>query len=241
MATKISETVNSKNLFASEDDFSYGTTVASCAKEIRLGFIRKVYGIVAAQLLLTVAMGTWFMSSPAMTEFVQTSPYLLNASMICGFVALIALIAKKNDYPANMLLLAFFTLVEAYMVGTVVTYYQSASVLQAAMVCALITTGLTLFTFQTKYDFTFLHASFVSALWWMIGMSFISYFFPFLAFNNMVYCGIGALLFSGFIVVDTQMMMNKLGTDEYILCAINLYLDILNLFLYILRIMGERR
>lgn len=52
---------------------------------------------------------------------------------------------------------------------------------------------------------------------------------------------IGAILFCVFIVVDTHLLMSKLSPEEYILAAINLYLDILNLFLYILRILGERK
>jgi len=50
----------------------------------------------------------------------------------------------------------------------------------------------------------------------------------------------GAILFSLFIVFDTHMMMHKLSPEEYMLAAINLYLDILNLFLHILRLLGER-
>lgn len=50
----------------------------------------------------------------------------------------------------------------------------------------------------------------------------------------------GAVLFSLFIIVDVQMMLKKVSTDEYILCAINLYLDILNLFLEILRVLNSR-
>ena len=46
---------------------------------------------------------------------------------------------------------------------------------------------------------------------------------------------------SMFIVVDTQLLMSKLSADEYILCAVNLYLDIVNLFLYILRILNSRK
>jgi hypothetical protein len=46
---------------------------------------------------------------------------------------------------------------------------------------------------------------------------------------------------SAFIVVDLQLVMKKLTPDEYVLGAINLYLDLLNLFLHILRIMGQRR
>lgn len=46
---------------------------------------------------------------------------------------------------------------------------------------------------------------------------------------------------SAFIVVDLQLVMKKLTPDEYVLGAINLYLDLINLFLHILRIMGQRR
>ena len=49
----------------------------------------------------------------------------------------------------------------------------------------------------------------------------------------------GAGLFCLFIIYDTHLVMKKLNPEEYILAAINLYLDILNLFLEILRIMGE--
>lgn len=50
---------------------------------------------------------------------------------------------------------------------------------------------------------------------------------------------ISALMLSSlFIVIDTQMIMTKLNTDEYVVGAIRLYLDILNLFLKILRILA---
>jgi len=51
----------------------------------------------------------------------------------------------------------------------------------------------------------------------------------------------GALLFCGFIIFDTHMIMHKLSPEEYILASINLYLDIINLFLYILRILEAAR
>lgn len=45
----------------------------------------------------------------------------------------------------------------------------------------------------------------------------------------------GAVLFSLFVVVDTQLLMNELSPEEYITATIQLYLDFINLFLYILR------
>ena len=54
---------------------------------------------------------------------------------------------------------------------------------------------------------------------------------------------VGALIFSLYIVYDTQMMMGgkhkySLSPEEYIFAALNLYLDIINLFLYLLSIFG---
>jgi FtsH-binding integral membrane protein len=55
-----------------------------------------------------------------------------------------------------------------------------------------------------------------------------------------VLCIAGAVVFSGFIIFDTHIMMTKLSPEEYIMAAINLYLDAINLFLYILRILASK-
>ena len=58
---------------------------------------------------------------------------------------------------------------------------------------------------------------------------------------ELTYGVFGAFLFSGFIVVDTQRLMYRVSVDEYIICAIDLYLDIINLFIRILEIMGKHK
>lgn len=55
-----------------------------------------------------------------------------------------------------------------------------------------------------------------------------------------VYSACGALLFSLYLVYDTQIMMGgkhkySISPEEYIFAALNLYLDIINIFLFILR------
>ena len=49
----------------------------------------------------------------------------------------------------------------------------------------------------------------------------------------------GAVLFSAYIVYDVHMIANRLSPDEYIHASISLYLDIVNLFLHLLRILAE--
>ena len=63
---------------------------------------------------------------------------------------------------------------------------------------------------------------------------------------SLVYASIGALIFSAYIVFDTQLMLGgkhkySLSPEEYIFAALNLYLDIVNLFLFILTIVGAAR
>ena len=56
------------------------------------------------------------------------------------------------------------------------------------------------------------------------------------------YSVIGSLLFCGYIIYDTHMIMRKLGVDDFIIASIELYLDLINLFLHILRILaGSKR
>ena len=60
------------------------------------------------------------------------------------------------------------------------------------------------------------------------------------------YGSIGALIFSLYIVYDTQLMMGgkhkyALSPEEYIFAALNIYLDVVQLFMYILMIVGGSR
>ena len=49
---------------------------------------------------------------------------------------------------------------------------------------------------------------------------------------------VGTILFSGFIIYDTNNIMRYMGVDDYVIAAIELYLDVINLFLCILTIFG---
>jgi protein lifeguard len=50
----------------------------------------------------------------------------------------------------------------------------------------------------------------------------------------------GAIIFSMYIIYDTHKIMEKVSPEEYIDASVNLYLDIINLFVSILRIFGEK-
>lgn len=72
-------------------------------------------------------------------------------------------------------------------------------------------------------------------------IGFMSAFFPHSSTIELGYGVVTALIFSGYILVDTQLIMRHYHVEEEIAAAISLYLDIINLFLSILRILNSQQ
>ena len=137
----------------------------------------------------------------------------------------------------NLLFLSAFTLMEAYTISVVVSFYDAPIVIQATLITLGIFLALTLFACQTKYDFTGLAPWLFGLLSGVVVFGFVSMFFPVNNTVELVYSGGVALLFSAYILVDTQLVMRRFHVEEEIGAAVALYLDVINLFLAILRIL----
>uniref|UniRef100_A0A8C1RTJ9 Transmembrane BAX inhibitor motif containing 4 n=2 Tax=Cyprinus carpio TaxID=7962 RepID=A0A8C1RTJ9_CYPCA len=223
-----------------EDDFDYGTNVATASVHIRMDFLRKVYTILSLQIIITTAVSALFMLCNPIKNFVHESPLLVLISAIGSLILLLALAVYRHQHPINLYLLFGFTLLESLSVATAVSFYEYTIVLQAFVLTSAVFLGLTAYTFQSKRDFSKLGASLFAGLWILIIASFMRLFF----YNDtmeLVFAGAGALLFCGFIIFDTHLLMHKLSPEEHVLASINLYLDIVNLFIYILRILDSMK
>uniref|UniRef100_A0A803JA36 Transmembrane BAX inhibitor motif-containing 4 n=1 Tax=Xenopus tropicalis TaxID=8364 RepID=A0A803JA36_XENTR len=219
-----------------EDDFNYGTNVASASIQIRMDFLKKVYSILTTQILLTTLTAALFLYSKSIQTFVHESPALLLISVIGSLGTVIALTIYRQQHPVNLYLLLAFTAFEAVTVAIAVTFYDVAVVLQAFILTTAVFLGLTAFTFQSKRDFSKFGAGLFTGLWILIFASFLRLFF-YSETVELLIAAAGALLFCGFIIFDTHLLMHKLSPEEYILASVNLYLDIINLFLHLLRIL----
>lgn len=227
---------------------------------VRNGFVRKVFSILAVQLVVTTVIAG--VLSQATIDLKRTNPGFLSFLMICSVAASIATMCvfmccphTMRKYPENYVLLGVFTVAESVLVGVTCSAYTAQSVLVAFGITAFVVTALMLFACQTKYDFTGLMPYFFVATLVLLGLGFaISLASIFGASQTggfrtvyMLYAGFGALLFSGYIVLDTQLIIGgkhssfQFGTEDYVMAAITIYLDIINLFLYILSLFGDRR
>lgn len=140
----------------------------------------------------------------------------------------------------NLAFLTGFTALEAYSISVITSMFESRIVLQALIFTFGIFIALTLFACQTKYDFTSWMPYLFGALWVLIIFGFMAAFFPKSSGVELGYGVVAALIFSGYILVDTQLVIRHYHVEEEIAAAISLYLDILNLFLAILRILNSQ-
>ena len=210
--------------------------------ELRAGFIRKVYGILSAQLLLTCAVAAFMMSSKSVSAFVlKNTSWIQWVVIVPMFLVLFKLMSAKDEYPLNMQLLFGFTGIMSFNIGTVCVIYQEAGlgslILEAALTTAITFLALIAFACQSRYDYTVFNGMLLTVLSSMIVYSFFCMIFGFSP--GILYSWLGCLVFCAFVVVDTQKIMTKFGYDDYIIAAIELYLDILNLFLFILQILAS--
>ncbi|NWW52025.1 LFG4 protein, partial [Pedionomus torquatus] len=219
-----------------EDDFSYGTSVASASVHVRMAFLRKVYSILSIQVLLTTVTCAIFLYSTGVQAFVHERPVLLLLSAFGTLAIIVALTIYRHQHPVNLYLLFGFCPLSDSLLLFIVSFYDVSIVFQAFILTAAVFLGLTAYTLQSKRDFSKFGAGLFACLWILIFSGFLRLFF-YSEPIELVFAAAGALLFCGFIIYDTHLLMHKLSPEEYILAAINLYLDIINLFLHLLRLL----
>ncbi|MEJ1280958.1 transmembrane BAX inhibitor motif containing 7 [Cricetulus griseus] len=116
--------------------------------------------------------------------------------------------------------------------------FKADEILWAAGATTVVTLALTLFALQTKWDFTMLNGVLfvllvVLMIYGIIAIVIRSYWV------HLVYALLGTLIFSMYLVMDVQMMVGgryhyEVDPEEYIFAALNIYVDIINLFIFIL-------
>lgn len=230
------------------EEEAYENVYGKIELNIKNQFIKKVYSILAVQLLATAAICSVFMLWTPLREasitFVKSHPWIYQFLMISSMmVSICALMVKKNEYPANYQLMCVFVVFVSCNVGVVCAIFYAAgkgmAIAQAVLVTGVIFLTLTAYAHLTKQDFSFLNGFMICVLMCLILFGFIAT----LTGSKLliyVYHVIGVLVFCAFILIDTSALIHKYGCDDYIIASIELYLDIINLFLHLLAILGKR-
>ena len=178
-------------------------------------------------------------------KFQRSNLLLFLFIMISGMIAQCCIICSKDlgrRVPLNYLLLGFVTFCQSYVVTFVCSRYTASSVLMVATITLSAFIGLSFYALTTKHDLTIFHSLAFGISFMMFTMFFIMLFFA-PPWMMMVYSFLGVVASLLFIIVDTQTILKskKYGItyDDYIKASLVLYLDIINLFLNLLKLLGS--
>uniref|UniRef100_A0A8C6KVZ1 Transmembrane BAX inhibitor motif containing 1 n=1 Tax=Nothobranchius furzeri TaxID=105023 RepID=A0A8C6KVZ1_NOTFU len=207
-----------------------------------------VYMILASQLLLTTAIVAIFTFAVPVRTFVQRNPAVYWASYAIYFITHIVLVCCKGPrrkFPWNVILLLIFTLALSYMTGTISSYYDTKAVFLALGITAVVCIAVTVFCFQTKVDFTKCQGLFcvLGIVVFVTGIiTAIVLSFKYILWLHMLYAAIGAIAFTLFLAYHTQLLIgnrkHSISEEEYVFAALSIYVDIVQIFLFLLQIIG---
>jgi hypothetical protein len=238
-------------------------------RDSRNSFIARVYGILSAQLAFTALVCLLFGTWPPLTNIYNmgrltgaNSPLLwvplagVFAATIAWFRVAISPTARQKS-PNKWWWLAIFTVGEAVSVGAISSLYQLRSVITAMGVTALATVTVSFYTIaqkNPKYDLSQWGATLSS--WTMILLTYLligmfqnTGWLPagFLPFNDMLYSLFAASLFTLYLAYHTKLIVGgkhskyRMSDKDYVFGAMALYIDIVNIFLQILQLIGSER
>lgn len=220
--------------------FSLPATGLVRTGEERATLVRRTYTLVFVSILVTMVGSTYALSNVALMQAVAAHPFL---TMACTFVPLLAAQWARTQFPLNIAMVLLFTFAMGVMIAPALYVYnarQPGVIVQAAALTVGAFGILTLYAFLSRRDFSAWGGFLVVGLWVLIGTSLLNMFF-YSAAAELWIASVAILLFSGLLVFDTWRLRNVFGPDDYVIAAVQIYLDLLNLFMAILRVLGGGR
>jgi len=208
-----------------------------------------VYNYMTSAVLLTGIVAMLFVNTSLFYTVMTTPLKWLVMLAPLGFV--MALSFGINRMSAGMAQMLFwaFAFVNGLSLSTIFVIYTQSSIASAFFATAGAFAGLSLFGYTTKRDLGPMGTFLIMGLFGLIIASLINAFFP-IPGANIVISVIGVLIFAGLTAYDTQKVKSMYfyaGGDGTavkkvsIMGALTLYLDFINMFMFLLRMFGDRR
>ena len=205
------------------------------ATSARATFVKQTYQLLAASLLAATA-GAYIGTNSA--SLLSGGAYWI--AVIAEFACLFGLMFARKNAKLALILLFAFTFISGLVLGPTLARYIGAGmgnvITQAFLMTTVAFGGLSVFAMNTKRDFSAMGKFLFIALIVLIVASLINIFVG-SSMLSLALSGAGALIFSAYILYDTQNIIRG-AYDSPVLAAVSLYLDILNLFISLLHILG---
>ena len=242
------------------DTMRAATVTGARAAQIDEGLrahMNKVYGLMSVGMLLTGGVAWAVGTAPALTAIFR-DPVTLSPNIL-GWVVMFAPLIMVFAFGAmiNRLSVAgaqlFFYAYAAVMglsLSWIFSVFTGVSIASTFLVTAIAFAGLSLYGYTTKKDLSGMGTFLLMGLIGLIVASIVNIFLGSSALHFAITV-IGLLIFAGLTAYDTQSIKNEYiqhavhGDQEWlgksaIMGALRLYLDFINMFMFLLQFLGNR-
>ncbi|MTT31036.1 BAX inhibitor (BI)-1/YccA family protein [Terrilactibacillus sp. BCM23-1] len=170
-------------------------------------------------------------------------PALFLPLVVVEIIMLIAMVfARKRKAIGYLLMYAFMAISGLTLYPAISTYISilgATVVLQAFAVTTAAFGGIAIFAMVSKRDFTFLGNFLFISVIALIALGIMNIFLPFSSTTSLVISGFGILVFVGYTLYDfSRLTLYGFSDQDIPRIVVSVYLDFVNLFLYILQFMG---
>jgi FtsH-binding integral membrane protein len=216
-------------------------------------FVRSVYNWMCIGLALTGFVAFYVYSSTGITDFLRNNPLIFFGLIIAELAMVFSLVSRVSKMRAGMAtsLFVVYSALNGVTLSFIFLRYTSVSIVSTFFICAATFLACSVYGWTTKKDLTSFGGFLIMGVVGIFIAIVVNMFIQSSAMDMMISC-IGVFVFVGLTAYDTQKLKNMAmsqpaGLDGAvvrkgaILGALSLYLDFINLFLFLLRILGQGR
>ena len=232
------------------DRFGPSTLPSAQAQLTRQAFMTSVFGWMFVGLAMTAGIAAYVAASGDMLAWFEDHQlaYFGMFAAELGLVVAISAGINRISYSVAVFLFAAFAAVNGFTFSVILEIYTTSSIATTFVVTAGMFGGMATYGYVTKRDLTSMGSILFMALIGLIIGSIVSVFWA----NSVLYWLVtfaGVLIFAGLTAFDMQ-KLKQIGESGIegesaqkasILGALSLYLDFINMFLFLLRILGSSR
>jgi len=220
------------------------------SKQKTNSLLRNIYLWMSLALVLTATVSYSVANNTQLLKFFFSNSVVLILLIIAQFACVIFLSARLQhmSLTACIATFALYSVLTGVTLSSIFIVYTRSNITNAFFSAALMFGGMSLYAMTTKRDLSSWRSYLVMGLWGIIIASVLNIFLRSSAFYYMI-SYFGVILFLGLTAYDTQKLLrignniDGIGEENYIKLsiygALTLYLDFINLFLFLLRIFGR--
>lgn len=215
-------------------------------------FMYRVYSWMGVGLALT-AFSSWYVStSVPFVQAVTTNGAVMLGLIVAQFALVITLsfFLKKLSFTTAAICFLLYSVLTGIMLSTIFLVFTKSSIFTTFLITASMFIVMSIYGYTTKADLTTLGSFLLMVLVGLIVSMFANLFIRSTGFEMLI-SAVGVIVFTLLVAYDTQKikaLMQSMQDEEAqtvgkvaLLGALTLYLDFINLFLFLLRFTGKQR